>query len=255
MTVAIATTTMTANGRLRSQRSQDDRWNRARELNRMLYRGILNQDPRGDDDRRDDIDRIYSDGSLGLRQVALNLAREAQRDIPSRLSQDQAVRIMGALYRDLLGRDMSDRELWDRDRGFRGNVDTLRRGGLERIVDVIVGSEEFRSINKTVEFDRMPRDRDRRSGYRRYDDRVTAVIASRRARREAARLFRSDQITSSPRRRRLRSFRRRRRNRHHRSRLLRLGRLRSSRRRNRRPRTRRRPTARAGLRRLASAGR
>jgi hypothetical protein len=150
----------------RGDRNSSDRWSRARELNRMLYRGILNEDPRGNDDRRDDIDRIYSDGSLGLRQVALNLAREAQRDIPSRLSQDQAVRIMGSLYRDLLGRDMSDRELWDRDRGFRGNVDTLRRGGLERIVDVIVGSEEFRSVNRTVEFDRMPRDRDRRSGYR-----------------------------------------------------------------------------------------
>jgi hypothetical protein len=150
----------------------DDRWNRARELSRVLYRGILNQDPRGNNDRPDDIDRIYNDGSLGLRQVALELAREAQRDIPSRLGQDEAVRIMGALYRDLLGRDMSDRELWDRDRGFRGNVDTLRRGGLERIVDVIVGSEEFRSMNKTVEFDRMPRDRNRRSNYGsdRYDN-------------------------------------------------------------------------------------
>lgn len=143
----------------------DERWSRARELNRMLYRGILNQDPRGNDDRREDIDRIYNEGSLGLREVALDLAREAQRGIPSRLGQDEAVRIMGALYRDLLGRDMSDRELWDRDRGFRGNVDTLRRNGLVRIVDVIVGSEEFRSINKTVAFDRLPRDRDRRSGY------------------------------------------------------------------------------------------
>lgn len=150
----------------------DDRWNRARELNRMLYRGILNQSPRGDDNRREDIDRIYNEGSYGLRTVARDLAREAQRDLPSRMSQDEAVRIMGALYRDLLGRDMSDRELWDRDRGFRGNVDTLRRYGLERIVDVIVGSEEFRSVNRTVEFDRLPRDRDRNSRYGqdRYDN-------------------------------------------------------------------------------------
>jgi opacity protein-like surface antigen len=143
-------------------RRDDDRWNRARELNRMLYRGILNENPRGNDDRREDIDRIYKDGSLGLRAVALDLAREAERDIPSRLSQDEAVRIVGDLYRGLLGRSMSDRELWDRDRGFRGNVDTLRRSGLERLVDVIVGSEEFRSVNRTVEFDRMPRDRGRR---------------------------------------------------------------------------------------------
>jgi hypothetical protein len=80
------------------------------------------------------------------------------------MSQDQAIRVLGDLYRDLLLRDQSDQELWDRDRGFRGNVNTLRRGGLERIVDVIVTSQEFHSVNKLYELDRMPRD-DRGSRY------------------------------------------------------------------------------------------
>jgi hypothetical protein len=138
-----------------------ERWSRARELTRMLYQGILNQNPRGDD-RRDDIQRIYDNGSAGIRDVAITLAREAQLDRRS-LSQDEAVRILGDLYRDLLGRDQSDRELWDRDRGFRGNIDTLRRYGLERIVDVIVTSEEFHSVNHLSEFDRMSRDRNSRN--------------------------------------------------------------------------------------------
>lgn len=144
-------------------RGDSGRMSRARELNRMLYRGILNESPRGNDDRTDDIDRIYRDGSRGVRAVALDLAREAERDFPSRPSQDDAIQMTGDLYRGLLGRDMSDRELWDRDRGFRGNVDTLRRSGLQRLVDVIISSEEFRSVNKLVDFDRLPNDR--RGGY------------------------------------------------------------------------------------------
>jgi len=46
-----------------------------------------------------------------------------------------------------------------------GSVDVAVNANVGVIVDVIVTSEEFRSINKTVEFDRLPRDRDRRSGY------------------------------------------------------------------------------------------
>jgi len=151
-------------GRGNSSGRGGERWDRARELTRLLYQGILNQSPRGDD-RRDDIQRIYDNGSAGIHEVAIALARDAQFDRRS-LSQDEAVRILGALYRDLLGRDQSDRELWDRDRGFRGNVDTLRRYGLERIVDVIVSSEEFHSVNHLSEFDRLPRDRNSR--YDRY---------------------------------------------------------------------------------------
>jgi len=133
---------------------RDDRMARARELNRMLYRSIVNESPRGNPDRREDVDRIYQDGFQGIRAVALDLAREEQHSRNyARLGQDEAVRIMGDLYRGLLGRDQSDREMWDRDRGFRGNVDALRRYGLERVVDGIVSSAEFRSVNKLAEFE------------------------------------------------------------------------------------------------------
>jgi hypothetical protein len=148
------------------QSRADERWDRADELTRRLYRGILGQDPRGGDTRQD-VDRIYSDGSSGVREVALSLAREAQRD-RSRMGEDEAIRVLGDLYRGLLRRDMSNRDLWEQDRGFRGNVDTLRRDGLVRIVDVIVSSEEFRSVNKLYDLDRLPRgDRGDRGG--RYD--------------------------------------------------------------------------------------
>jgi hypothetical protein len=158
------------NGRTRGGQSgqsrADERWDRADELTRRLYRGILGQDPRGGDTRQD-IDRIYRDGSSGVREVALSLAREAQRD-RNRMGEDEAIRVLGDLYRGLLRRDMSNRDLWERDRGFRGNVDTLRRDGLVRIVDVIVTSEEFRSVNKLFDLDRPPRgDRGDRGG--RYD--------------------------------------------------------------------------------------
>jgi hypothetical protein len=140
---------------------RDDRWDRAQELNRLLRRAILGADHRGDD-RRDDVDTIYRDGSRGVRAVALDLARSEQRDHRyDHLRTEEAMRITGDLYRDLLGRDMSDREMWDRDRGFRNNVEALRRRGLEPIVDGIVTSEEFRTRNKLYEFDRMHVDRDR----------------------------------------------------------------------------------------------
>jgi hypothetical protein len=154
------------NGPYPPGQNNDERRNRARELTRQLYHGILNESPRGDD-RRDEVEQIYRNGSAGVRDVALTLARSA--NVPRRLGQDEATRILGNLYRDLLRRDMSDRDLWARDRGFRGNIDTLRRDGFVRIVDVIVSSEEFHSANRLSELDRMPRGGDGRDG--RYDRR------------------------------------------------------------------------------------
>jgi hypothetical protein len=150
---------------------QDERWDRARDLTRLLYQGILNESPRGDE-RREDTERIYREGSAGVRSVALALAREAERSRPQRLGNDEAVRTLGDLYRGLLHRTQSDREMWDRDRGFRGNIETLRRDGLVRMVDVIVSSPEFRSTNRLDDLDRMPRgDRGRYGQDDRRDDR------------------------------------------------------------------------------------
>jgi hypothetical protein len=134
-------------------RGGNERWDRAQDLTRRLYRGILGSDPRGDEARRD-TEVIARDGSAGVRSVALDLADSVRRNHNYRLGEDEAVRVLGNLYRGLLGRSSGDRELWDRDRGFRGNVDTLRRDGMVRIVDVIVTSDEFRSVNHIDELDR-----------------------------------------------------------------------------------------------------
>lgn len=152
---------------------RDDRWDRAQVLSRMLYRTIVGDSRRGGSDRSDDVERIYREGSAGVRAVALDLARQEGRDRSyDRMRQEEAMRITGDLYRGLLGRDMSDRELWDRDRGFQGNVDALRRHGLEQVVNGIVTSAEFRAHNELSEFDRMRGNRDSgRSGDDRGDRR------------------------------------------------------------------------------------
>jgi len=144
----------------RGENGRGDRWERAQDVTRRLYRGILGADPRGDE-ARNDTQRIAHDGSSAVRDVARALAVEAQRRNP-RMGEDEAIRVLGDLYRGLLGRQMSNRDLWDRDRGFRDSVHTLRRDGIVRIVDGIVSSEEFRSVNKLNELDRGDRhDHDR----------------------------------------------------------------------------------------------
>ena len=132
-----------------------ERWARAQDVTRRLYRGILGTDPRGDE-ARNDTERIARDGSAAVRDVARALASEGQRR-HARMGEDEAIRVLGDLYRGLLGRDMSNRDLWQRDRGFHDSVGTLRRDGLVRIVDGIVSSEEFRSVNKLNELDRGDR--------------------------------------------------------------------------------------------------
>lgn len=134
-----------------SQGVQGDRSSWAQDLNWRLYTSILNQDPRGTT-AQNDLNHIYRLGYGGVRDVALELARQANID-SRRLSEADAVAILGDLYRSLLRRNASDRDLWDTDRGFRNNVQALRDRGLERTVQGIVDSEEFRSVNQTSQFD------------------------------------------------------------------------------------------------------
>ena len=140
---------------------QGDRWEKARDLNARLYRTILGVDPRGTA-ADNDLQHIYRLGYAGMRDVALELAREAESRY-GRLSEEQAVRLLGDLYRGLLLRNASDSEMWGTDRGFRGNVQTLRDRGLSRIIEVIVDSEEFRSSNQLYQWgsltgSQLPRD-------------------------------------------------------------------------------------------------
>ncbi|HEX7183168.1 MAG TPA: hypothetical protein VF756_15110 [Thermoanaerobaculia bacterium] len=155
--------------------NNDSNWRRAQDLTAMLYRGILNVQPSGDLFNRD-VQHVHRYGLSGIREVALELAEdyESRYDV-RRMSEAEAVELMGDLYRGLLQRNMSDRELWDRDRGFRGNVDTLRRQGLVRLVEVILDSEEFRSVNNLSSFNpsiAVGRDTYTREEWRRERDRL-----------------------------------------------------------------------------------
>jgi len=121
------------------------RWDRSRELTEQLYRSILGTSPQGDAAQRD-LEHIYEMGAIGVRDVALALANDVESRY-DRLPQNDAVDVLGNLYRGLLRRDGSDDRFWDQDPGFRANVDTLRRQGYERIVQIIVDAPEFRSAN------------------------------------------------------------------------------------------------------------
>jgi hypothetical protein len=130
--------------------TQRPRWDRAEDLTAQLYRSILGVAPQGDLAQRD-IEHIYEMGAIGVRDVALELADDAD-DRYDRLAQDDAVEVLGDLYRGLLRRTGSDSQLWDQDSGFRANVDTLRRQGYEKIVQVILDAPEFRTANDLSQF-------------------------------------------------------------------------------------------------------
>jgi hypothetical protein len=129
-----------------------DRWRRAWELEHMLYRAILGEEPRGDR-ARVDADRIYREGYGGVLTVASELARIAEergqgRSTLDRGYQERDVERLAGLYRDLLHRQQGDREMWQQDPGFRNNVEALHRKGLDAVVASIVDSDEFRTVNQ-----------------------------------------------------------------------------------------------------------
>lgn len=126
------------------------RWNRSRDLTDQLYRTILGAAPQGDTARRD-LEHIYEMGAIGVRDVALALAHDADARY-DRLSQDDAVNVLGDLYRGLLRRTLSNSQLWDQDPGFRDNVDNLRRRGYEQSVRGIIEAPEFRIANNLDDF-------------------------------------------------------------------------------------------------------
>jgi len=126
------------------------RWTRARELTDQLYRSIVGAAPQGDQAQRD-LEHIYEMGAIGVRDVALALANDVNTRF-DRLPQDDAVEVLGDLYRGLLRRDLSNQQLWDMDPGFRNNTNTLRQRGYVTTVQVLVESEEFRSANSLSQF-------------------------------------------------------------------------------------------------------
>jgi hypothetical protein len=134
----------------------DDRMREARRLNEMLYLSILGARPTGPR-ARTDVERIYRNGYNGVRDVSTALAREAEdsgrgRSLLPRGYEERDVERVGALYRGLLRRHQSDRELWDTDGGFRGTVRSLHDHGLPAVVQGIVSSDEFVSANNMQGF-------------------------------------------------------------------------------------------------------
>jgi hypothetical protein len=128
--------------------AQGDRWNKAERLAGLLYRGILQQPLQGEGARAD-VEHIYRLGYGGVLEVAEELASEADRVDRGRYrGEEGAIERVGELYRVLLGRNQSNRDLWDGDRGFRGNVGEFRERGVGAVVDSIVNSEEFRSVQE-----------------------------------------------------------------------------------------------------------
>lgn len=125
-----------------------DRWDKAERLTGLLYRGILQQPLQGEGARAD-VEHIYRLGYGGVLDVAKELAREAEPADRGRYrGEEGAIERVGELYRVLLGRNQSDRELWETDRGFRGNVGEFRERGVDAVVESIVNSEEFRSVHE-----------------------------------------------------------------------------------------------------------
>jgi hypothetical protein len=114
-----------------------------------LYRAILERDPRGRD-IDDDVASVERGGQVAARDLALQLAEQADRQglgrsRRSRGYEDEDRERVADLYRILLGRDQSADQLWAQDRGFRGQVEALHERGLARVVQSIVDSDEFRS--------------------------------------------------------------------------------------------------------------
>jgi hypothetical protein len=137
-----------------------DRWDKARSLTSMLYLAILGEPPRG---RQAEIDtqRIYRNGFGGVLDVAASLTRQAEdrglgRATVERGYQDRDIERVAGLYRDLLHRQDDNRTMWDRDRGFRDNVEALHRRGLSVVVQSIVSSDEFRTANNLGDFSPLP---------------------------------------------------------------------------------------------------
>lgn len=114
-------------------------YERARDLTRALYQGILMRDP--DPDARGTIDSIRNGGYSALVDAAVSIANsnESRITIPGRGV--GPVERLNALYQGLLGLNntTADQSQWNRD--FRA----MRDGQIAQVVENIVRSDLFRS--------------------------------------------------------------------------------------------------------------
>ena len=114
-------------------------YERARDLTRVLYQGILMRDP--DPDARGTIDSIRNGGYSALVDAAVSIANsnESRITIPGRGV--GPVERLNALYQSLLGlsNTTADQSQWNHD--FRA----MRDGQIAQVVESIVRSDRFRS--------------------------------------------------------------------------------------------------------------
>jgi hypothetical protein len=112
---------------------------RSRELTRLLYQGILLREPDANG-ARTTAEAIRRDGYEGLLRSAANIANsdESRIQVYQRSCNEQ--RLL-AFYRQFLGVEANqvDRRQWDTD------LQRLRNGELNRVVDEMLRSERFRS--------------------------------------------------------------------------------------------------------------
>ena len=112
---------------------------RARDLTRVLYRGILMRDP--DPGAQGTVDAIRNGGYNGLIEAAVNIANSQESRITIATRGVSAQERLESIYQNLLGLSSSqvDRSTWNAD------MRTLNDGHIARVVENIVRSDRFRS--------------------------------------------------------------------------------------------------------------
>ena len=123
-----------------------DRREVAEQITRELSGALLHQTDMSSQRARTDIEAIAHGGLPAIRRVATNMALAAQAN--GTIDRRNGWQTVGELYRQLLHRDMGNREIAYQDPGFRDNVHTFEERGLAAVVDVIVGSQEYQRIHE-----------------------------------------------------------------------------------------------------------
>lgn len=109
------------------------------------------------------VERIWRDGYQGARDSALELAVQTERT--GVLRRQDPNRLLAHLYRHLLGRSGSDRDVQAADpQGFAANLGLYQREGYRKLVEVFVNSDEFRRHHDFASLERLPMPRDDRPG-------------------------------------------------------------------------------------------
>jgi hypothetical protein len=112
---------------------------RARDLTRVLYQGILMRDP--DPGAQGTVDAIRNGGYNGLINAAVSIANSQESRITIATRGVSAQQRLESIYQNLLGLSASqvDRSTWNED------MHTMNDGHIARVVENIVRSDRFRS--------------------------------------------------------------------------------------------------------------